>query len=271
MAYHRRNRTGQRVARLFRQVRGLLDDVRAYDLDRIAEEDDIDVSESGLVEPSYTACLMTVAPGIPPGIILAPGQARGRRRFSIAHELGHHYIPKHSDRPPGWCGDDAMTARADSHSTLEWEANDFAAELLTPRSRFGQDAAGKDPVFREIASLADHACYDVSITAAALRFVEVTSRDCALVCARGNRIEWVARSDSFLYRIPWRGDVLPSASVAATSLDEGAAGEALQLDPYAWLENEQSRPVELFESTHVVASQGQVLSLIWVVPEGSWV
>jgi hypothetical protein len=163
-----------------------------------------------------------------------------------------------------------MVANADRGNSLEWEANDFAAELLMPRHVFAKDAARRDPAFREVGELASVDLYDVSITAAALRYVDVTSSACALISARNGRIEWVARSESFSYRIPTRGDELPSESVAAMSSEE-AIGDLQPLDPYTWLELQQTREVEVFESTHVVPTQNQVLSLLWVVQEASWV
>lgn len=85
-------------------------------------------------------------------------------------------------------------------------------------------------------------------------------------------IEWVAKSKDFFYRIPWRGDPVPAESHAKAVFNgEEANEEAEPLDPYAWLEIEQRRPVELFESTLTIPRQSQVLSLVWVVAEGDWV
>src|SRR5690606_28819272 len=69
-------RNGLRIARLFRQARGLTE-VRACDLDRIREEDNIDLVVSDLRDPGYTACLVRPGPDLPCGIMLAPGQSRG--------------------------------------------------------------------------------------------------------------------------------------------------------------------------------------------------
>lgn len=267
------DRNGRRIARLFRQVRGLRK-VRACDLDRIRAEDEIDLVVSELANPGYTACLVRPGPDLPCGIILAPGQSRGRERFSTAHELGHYYIPTHRDRPTGWCGEDDMVALPHSGRQYEWEANDFAAELLMPRSLFRGDARGRDPAFQDIFELASPAMYDVSVTAAAIRYVEVTSETCALVCARAGTIEWVSKSEPFLYRIPWRADALPAGSLARHVLngdEPNALPEAL--DPYVWLEVEQWRVPELFESTLAIPSQDKVLSLIWVIegePYDEW-
>lgn len=266
----RSNRNGLRIARLFRRARGLSDDTRACDLDRVRAQDDIDLVVSEVADPGYTACLVRSGPDLPPGIILAPGQNRGRQRFSVAHELGHFHIPTHKNLHTAWCGEDDMTAGAHGGNRYEWEANDFAAELLMPRHLFSRDSKGRDPVFREIVELAHPDMYDVSVTAAALRYTEVTRGACALVCARDEIIEWVAKSQNFVYRIPWRDDPLPQGSGAKAVFNgEAAMDGAEHVDPYTWLELEQRRPVELFESTLAIPRQSQVLSLVWVIPDES--
>jgi hypothetical protein len=269
------SRRGRDMARRFREIRGISQDGRRCDLAPILAEDNISLAESFLAEPGYTACLVTLEPvGRGPaarrsgGILLAPGQIRGRQRFSIAHELGHFHLPWHQARPDGWCGEDAMAARADSPQHLEWEANDFAAELLMPWRLFSRDAGRVDPSIAAITELASPDNYDVSVTAAALRFVEVTAEDCALVCSKDGTIEWAARSRTFPYRIPWKGDRLPRGSIGkATGQGECSDGSAELVDPYVWLEKVQHHRVEVRESAHPIPSQSQVLSLIWTVSE----
>jgi hypothetical protein len=263
----RHARNGARIGKLFREARGLGSD-RTCDLHRICEADDIDLAISAVSNPGYTACLVRPGADLPSGIILAPGQSPGRRRFSIAHELGHYYIPTHRSRPPGWCGEEDMAALADSGRRYEWEANDFAAELLMPKARFKSDAHSLEPTFDSIFTLADSSMYDVSGTAAALRYVELADEACAVVCARDNTIEWVAKSSSFRYRIPWRNDSLPVGSLARDVANgEASSASAQTIDPYVWLEVEQRSAPELLESTLAIPSQRQVLSLIWVVDE----
>ena len=260
---------GTRIARLFRQARELSDDQRACDLRAILADDEIQVVVSDYADPGYTACLVCPPDRdtCPSGILLAPNQSPGRQRFSLAHELGHYHIPSHRHKPPGWCGDDDMVAREDTGRRYEWEANQFAAELLMPRHLFSHDAGHRDAAFHEIAELASPEWYDVSVTAAAIRFVDVTHEACALISSHEGIIEWVVKSDPFVYRIPWRGDRLPLGSLGtAVTRGESASARPEQLDPYTWLETEQHTPVELFESVHI-PTQIQVLSLVWVVSE----
>jgi hypothetical protein len=150
---------------------------------------------------------------------------------------------------------------------VEWEANDFAAELLMPQHLFAKDAARLSPSFASVAQLANADQYDVSVTAAAVRYLEVTRAACALVSSRDGVIEWVMKSEAFEYRIPWRGDRVPASSVSASG---GAVQEPERLAPEVWLELAQRRPVEVFESTHCVPSQRQTLSLVWVEEGSEW-
>lgn len=123
------------MARMFRKARNIRD-VFPCDLDTILADDEIEVVHSHVADPGYTACLMRSPEGCPGGgIWLAPGQSRGRERFSVAHELGHFHIPTHATKgrdAPSRCGEEDLRARGQTSAVQEWEANDFAAELLMP-------------------------------------------------------------------------------------------------------------------------------------------
>lgn len=58
-----------------------------------------------------------------------------RKRFTVAHELGHYRIPGHlSGRDALFrCAEDAFYV-FDKKGNIESEANEFAAELLMPES-----------------------------------------------------------------------------------------------------------------------------------------
>lgn len=58
-------------------------------------------------------------------IFVAPGRGQGRRRFSIAHELGHYLLHR-----------DLIKAGQPLGPKHEHEANEFAAELLMPSEAF---------------------------------------------------------------------------------------------------------------------------------------
>lgn len=93
-------------------------------------------------------------------IVLAEGRKPERRRFSIAHELGHFLIPTHK----GHSGDGFScslgdlrvgdTREHDRRQRVEAEANRFAAHLLMPPARIRSALTLRQPDLREIVRLA---------------------------------------------------------------------------------------------------------------------
>ena len=242
--------------------------MRACDLDAILAEDEIEVFEFRNRNPGCTACLMRDPDGKGGGIWLEPGQDPGRRRFSIAHELGHYHIPRHLRGATSLaCADADLRARSRDARQLEWEANDFAAELLMPFRLFSEDVERRDVAFASVYQLCSDAMYRVSVTAAAWRMVQVTNEACALVVSTDSKVEWVARSSTFPYGLlPERAQSIDPNSLAA-SLVRGEQGSELPVavPSHAWLEALPDRPIELLESTHSIPQLRQVLSLLWIV------
>jgi hypothetical protein len=261
------NREGRRIAKLFRQIRELRE-VRACDLDAILTEDEIDVLEFRTKSPGCTACLVRDPYGKGGGIWLEPGQDTGRRRFSIAHELGHYHIPRHRGEGTRLiCADADLRARSHNARQLEWEANDFAAELLMPFRLFSADVERRDVGFASVYQLNSDGMYNVSVTAAAWRMVQVTSEACALVVSTDGKVEWVARSNTFPYGVlpERRQAILPNSLAASLLRGEGGSDVPMAVPWHAWLESLPGRPTELLESTHSIPRLRQVLSLLWIV------
>jgi len=92
-------------------------------------------------------------------IFLAPGQSRGRQRFTIAHELGHAFFEHTGDRPPR------------HGEELERLCDMLATEFLMPTQRV-RTYLGAEPTAERIIEMAR--VFDVSLTAAAYRFSELT-------------------------------------------------------------------------------------------------
>ncbi len=113
-----------------------------------------------------------------------------RQRFSVAHELGH------------WMGDRGDIAVSCRSSTLspsrfrdfendrESAANRFAVELLMPAHFFKEAARNKQITMATARLLAQQ--FQVSLTAAAIRLVELGSFPAIIVCSgpRGYRWSW---------------------------------------------------------------------------------
>lgn len=261
-----RVRDGQRIARLFRQSRGLVD-VRACNLDQILLEDQLELAESWLPESSYAAALIRSPGWTGGGIMLPKGQDGGRRRFSIAHELGHYHIPSHSS-VNGFCSDADMRARSSDSRQREWEANDFAAELLMPQALFSADVGKREISAATAMHLANVDMYNVSVMAAAWRVIQTTGERAAIVVSTANAVTWVARSPAFSFSLMERNQALhPDSAAAAAFRKEGTVDRPAPVPMVAWTES--TRPIrgELLESSYGIPSLNQVVSILWHVDD----
>ena len=73
-----------------------------------------------------------------PAIYFNPTEVEVRRRFTIAHELGHHALG-HGPRPR----DSAAEFNLLNYDPMESSANRFAAELLMPSSWVRREVEGR--------------------------------------------------------------------------------------------------------------------------------
>ena len=123
--------------------------------------------------------------------------SRGRINFTLAHELGHYLLHRH-DHPQGFtCGDRDMTGWDSEYARLEQQANVFAANLLMPRDDFARQIPADARIDLDmIRHCADR--YQVSLIAAALRWISHTSRRAILVVSRDGFILWARSSDAAL-------------------------------------------------------------------------
>jgi Zn-dependent peptidase ImmA (M78 family) len=134
----------------------------------------------------------------------------GFRRFSIAHELGHYFLPGHVDRILASDGTHESRAGFTARDNHEREADNFAAGLLMPRKLFvrAQRQAGEG--LQAIEQLAS-TCL-TSLSATAIRFAEFVDIPLAVVLSKQEQIEYCCMSRQFkALRLAWlkRGDPVP--------------------------------------------------------------
>lgn len=116
----------------------------------------------------------------------------GRIRFTQAHELGH-YLLHRQDRIDFRCATQDMVSLTEQEASMEAQANAFAATLLMPLDDFRQSTQdGAD--FEVLADCADR--YGVSLTTAALRWIEHTEHSAVLVSHTDGFINWSISSRS---------------------------------------------------------------------------
>lgn len=118
------------------------------------------------------------------------------RRFTISHEIAHLTLIEHrAALHIGRLG--RSSPEFQSTHTLEREADFFAINILAPRRAFELATVGKNFSFESISEVSDY--FNISILAAAFRFVELTDLTCSLVTvdASSGLIKYEKRSKAF--------------------------------------------------------------------------
>lgn len=118
-----------------------------------------------------------------------------RYKFALAHELGHYYIPHHIVKV--YKCHPQVFALFQSNKSEENEANIFASNLLMPTQFLKKDASRYDFTADSISLVAEK--YGVSLTAAAIGFLEITPDKAAIIISQNGSIKWFKKSRSFKY------------------------------------------------------------------------
>ncbi|MSO99559.1 MAG: ImmA/IrrE family metallo-endopeptidase [Acetobacteraceae bacterium] len=117
-------------------------------------------------------CLNLKRPGIRPTIIVNLDRPLRRRRFTLAHELGHVLIPWHR----GSLYDDFSLSdreRTFDRWEMEGEANRFASELLMPSDWISEVQTLANNFGRAVSWVQEQA--EVSMIASAIRLIGIAS------------------------------------------------------------------------------------------------
>lgn len=110
-------------------------------------------------------------------------QNRARRRFTVAHELGHIVM----NHPPTICSSD-IYRWINSLPDYEEEANQFAKELLLPQKAIKKRLKEKDITIKTIVETANH--YSVSLRATTRRFLELSKDAMVMLIHDEKAVEW---------------------------------------------------------------------------------
>jgi hypothetical protein len=171
-------------------------------------------------------------------ILVNASSSRQRRRFTIAHELGHFLNIWHRPTDPGggftcqiqdlaqpWS---QQSHDQNRHRVQEREANRFAIELLAPRSLMRPLLKGI-PDLAHVVTIAER--LDLSREASARRYVESRGETLALVFSKAGVVRYIARSDAFPFLQLRKDDALPP--VPATHQGDRISGHD-EADPRDW-------------------------------------
>ena len=175
--------------------------------------------------------------------------SKGRINFTLAHELGH-YLLHRTISPEGLrCSNRAMLDWKSERGRVEAQANTFASFLLMPLDDFRAQIRGHDITMDLMRRLSDR--YEVSITAAILKWLGITEKRAMIVIGKDGFIDWAWSSERLIksgvfYRARQQVVALPDLSLAARQ-DPAVDAEIGVAHPEGvWLGDEEVREMTIF-------------------------
>jgi Zn-dependent peptidase ImmA (M78 family) len=169
-------------------------------------------------------------------IAYSKSSGRERRRFTIAHEIGHFLIPTHGANAQCAKADLGVVKSADSRKSKEAEANRFAANLLMPRKLYLAEIRRLGaPETDHILKLAS--AFEVSKEAASRRFAELSEYDCAVIFSHQGVVRGFSKSVRFPYLAVKPKDRLPPECASAIAkLKAGETSKWAEADVETWMD-----------------------------------
>ena len=181
-----------------------------------------------------------------------------RRRFSIAHELGHFVLNHEGMSLEIVCDEKDMM---NWYSTdTETEANFFASELLMPEALVRQQCDVRDVSFEPVKKIA--AAFQTSLTSTAIRFVKFCPEPCALICSEDSKIKWFVKSSAWWPFIR-KGQKLDKRTLAVEYfMGQEIPEEGEDMEADVWL----SEPLitNVFEHSVALKQYSLVLTILWI-------
>ena len=216
------------------------------------------------LEASLTGCIARLVRKGKRGIIRTHIGIReeGRKRFAIAHELGHWFLHEAESQRIYKCTEEQM--REYKGSPLEVEANIFAGELLMPMVLFRPRAQDEEPRLDTVKSLAG--LFRTSLTATGIKFVDTNKHECILVMSTGGKVIWSKQQGSRTGLRIDKGMALHPESLAFNVADTlGRSGPEV-VAPEVWItQNWYERQIEVTEESWTLDGYNSVLTLLVVV------
>jgi hypothetical protein len=197
-----------------------------------------------------------------------------RRRFNIAHEIGHLELHRTHSRLSICLSDDLDDWRPrEGVKNQEQAANEFAAALLLPERFFAPRCGEDDPSLNHISQLAED--FNVSLTATAIRYTDFCDEPTAVVFSRDGYIRWFRGSKEFdLLRedlgifIDVRSRVDPSTRAASFFQGHPISPNPRRIEASAWFVPGNYSPIaRIVEQSWGMPAYNAVLSLLWVDEE----
>jgi hypothetical protein len=196
------------------------------------------------------------------GIFVNPKAHKERRRFTIAHELGH-FVLHRAMQLSFLCDKESVYAGLPTLKRMEREADDFASNLLMPRDLLRERIEGVHIDFHLLSRLATE--FGVSLESMCIRFIKYTDQRAVLVHWDHGFMKYHWRSNSAARTgVRLHQTDSPQEPFGGTlAADEGVEQEWDGVDVHAgiWCSSTAGKG-KLRELKHSYAGGNRVLSLL---------
>ena len=159
----------------------------------------------------------------------------GKKNFVIAHELGHHFLSVGTQK---FCRESDISIFK-SGSEDERKANEFAAELLMPTEWVNKNIHWNGNAINLINQMAK--TFNVSFTAAAIRYSTIGDKPIAVIASKENRVIWVNANKKMRYKYVKIGSEVHPESSASYIFNNGkTCSEIRCIEPEIWFSDDKS-------------------------------
>jgi len=229
----------------------------AVNLDELASRIGLKIRE--VDSDTFEGALVRI-PNRPVGRVAVSRDIRepGRRRFTISHEIGHYVLPGHGQ---SICKTREIESWGRAISAQELAANRFASELLLPTPLVARMVRTQWATIEAARDISNQ--FHTSLTAAAMKCMDVTDEKCVLVVTDASVIQWTRPSDAFRHYVA-RGNRVSTGSFASrlfTGPERQLEG-AVPAD--AWLSGAESGKV--WEDSILLPFYNRVLTIVTIRP-----
>jgi Zn-dependent peptidase ImmA (M78 family) len=196
------------------------------------------------------------------GILYNGSASPERRRFTVAHELGHFILHRNTQSRFN-CDKESVYSGHETMRLIEREADDFAGNLLMPGDRLREWISNQHIDLHVLGVIARR--FKVSFEALCIRFIKFTPQRAILVYWDNGYVKYEWRSSSAIKtraRIRRNADPqepLPGTLAADASVDQEWDGT--EMSAAMWCP-EEAPHMKLREFKHSYTARDRVLTLL---------
>jgi hypothetical protein len=203
-------------------------------------------------------------PDRPRGIVAVRKDLRelGRKRFTVAHEIGHYILPGHGLRQPV-CQDEQIESWNGNSGSQEAAANRFASELLLPAKQIFPIIKANSVAISTAREISND--FQTSLQAAARKCVELTDESCALVVSVGGVIRHCKVSKTWRFQLPVRCELGHGTLARSLAERRGKRHQKKEINGLAWVTNRGVDPrcgLDLIEDSILLPNYNTVISIL---------